>query len=460
MTTPSAPLQAAFDRYLYDTAVLVNPADLHGGIWNFITDYDWVIADMVNHLNGVFGSGMQVTATSTGPSPMKFSVSTGRGRAMGGLTSVSLFQTGVIGQPTSFDINLVNGAGIPGGQSRIDVVCAQYSWTLYTDSDGFNHQVDTTAVVVVQGTAGVSPVPPALPDSTYVGLANVTVHSGDTTSSQASIDNTARNTFSNLQAAQTAVPTGTILATGGGSADPGFLLCDGSTYASTTYQALFNRIGYTFGGSGGNFKVPKFNNGSFPLGVDGVTYLLGGTGGAASHTLAISEIPSHVHADSGHTHGTTDAGHNHTQNSHTHTVTDAGHNHTQNAHNHGITDPGHTHVVSDPGHSHPITTDNGGGNGLTAHASAGSDPGGSSSNSVVTNVTINSATTGISAANTTPTNQSNTTGVSNNATTPTNQSATTGLTVNSGSAVIGATGGGMSFSLLPPWVGVNYQIKT
>jgi microcystin-dependent protein len=61
---------------------------------------------------------------------------------------------------------------------------------------------------------------------------------------------------------------GTILPCGKGSALPMTLLCDGTSYTTAAYPALFAAIGYSFGGSGANFNVPDFR-GRFLRGVDG-----------------------------------------------------------------------------------------------------------------------------------------------------------------------------------------------
>jgi microcystin-dependent protein len=62
-----------------------------------------------------------------------------------------------------------------------------------------------------------------------------------------------------------AIPTATILEYAGPAttssgaaitAPTGFLWCDGSTYAPGKYPALFKIIGYTYGQSQANFKVP------------------------------------------------------------------------------------------------------------------------------------------------------------------------------------------------------------
>ena len=78
------------------------------------------------------------------------------------------------------------------------------------------------------------------------------------------------------------VPTGTILMTGGSSADSGFLLCDGTAYSKTTYSALFTKIGTVYGSTSTTFNVPDLQA-KFPLGKSG-SYALGSTGGAFAQT--------------------------------------------------------------------------------------------------------------------------------------------------------------------------------
>ena len=62
------------------------------------------------------------------------------------------------------------------------------------------------------------------------------------------------------------VATGVILDYAGSTAPTGFLICDGASYSTTTYAALFAVIGYSFGGSGANFNVPDFR-GRYAAGV-------------------------------------------------------------------------------------------------------------------------------------------------------------------------------------------------
>jgi microcystin-dependent protein len=92
-------------------------------------------------------------------------------------------------------------------------------------------------------------------------------------------------------------PVGTILIWSTLTAPTNYLWCDGSSYSTTTYAELFAIIGYTYGGSGGNFNVPEMR-GRFPLGygigpeqtIPFYTY-----GGSATKTLATAELPAHTH---------------------------------------------------------------------------------------------------------------------------------------------------------------------
>ena len=62
-------------------------------------------------------------------------------------------------------------------------------------------------------------------------------------------------------------PTGSIFMWPTGTPPAGFLELDGSSKSTTTYAALFNVIGYTYGGSGANFTLPDMR-GQFPRGWD------------------------------------------------------------------------------------------------------------------------------------------------------------------------------------------------
>ncbi|MER9164956.1 tail fiber protein [Mesorhizobium sp. M0715] len=74
----------------------------------------------------------------------------------------------------------------------------------------------------------------------------------------------------------------------------GWALCNGQLLPINQNQALFSLLGTTFGGDGQvNFALPDYR-GRIPVHV-GSGHTLGERGGEQSHTLSISEIPTHVH---------------------------------------------------------------------------------------------------------------------------------------------------------------------
>lgn len=95
-------------------------------------------------------------------------------------------------------------------------------------------------------------------------------------------------------------PPGMIVPFGGAVAPEGYLLCDGTSYVTTDYPELFAQIGYYYGGSGGDFNVPDLLNRTVV--GSGDAYALADIGGASTVTLTTAEMPSHSHADIGHTH--------------------------------------------------------------------------------------------------------------------------------------------------------------
>jgi len=104
------------------------------------------------------------------------------------------------------------------------------------------------------------------------------------------------------------VNTGIVVPWGSASIPSGFLLCDGTSYSTTTYAALFAVIAYTYGGSGANFNVPDLRDRTIcgvsvanskslaqTVGANTVTPTGNIGGSVANTTLASTQIPSHLH---------------------------------------------------------------------------------------------------------------------------------------------------------------------
>lgn len=100
-------------------------------------------------------------------------------------------------------------------------------------------------------------------------------------------------------------PIGAIQAYGGDIAPDGWLICDGALVSRTTYSELFNVIGETYGAGDGNttFNLPDLK-GRVIIGegtgtaTDATAHSLGDVGGKETHTLDVTEMPSHNHSGS------------------------------------------------------------------------------------------------------------------------------------------------------------------
>lgn len=98
-------------------------------------------------------------------------------------------------------------------------------------------------------------------------------------------------------------PVGAIVAFGGSTAPPGWLMTDGSTVSATQFPELCAVLGSSFGSApAGQCKLPDLR-GRVPVGVDGAAGrlsandALGNSGGEEKHQLITAELPSHSHGD-------------------------------------------------------------------------------------------------------------------------------------------------------------------
>jgi microcystin-dependent protein len=143
-------------------------------------------------------------------------------------------------------------------------------------------------------------------------LANNTISGNTTFTGITTFNNTVNGIF----------PTGVILPFAGTSLPNGYLLCAGQAISRTTYSALFSSIGTSYGSGDGSttFNVPDLR-GRHLIGLDNMggtaaarvtaaslnganASTIGGTGGSETHTLSVTELPSHNHSltDPGHIH--------------------------------------------------------------------------------------------------------------------------------------------------------------
>jgi len=108
------------------------------------------------------------------------------------------------------------------------------------------------------------------------------------------------------------VNTGIVVPWGSASIPSGFLLCDGTSYATASYTALFAVIAYTYGGSGANFNVPDLRDRTIvgvsagnskalaqAIGANTVTPTGNISGNTGATTLTTAQIPSHTHTLNG-----------------------------------------------------------------------------------------------------------------------------------------------------------------
>lgn len=78
----------------------------------------------------------------------------------------------------------------------------------------------------------------------------------------------------------------------------GWAQCNGQLLPINQNQALFSLLGTTYGGDGRvNFGLPNLQ-GRAPI-HDGSGHTVGELGGEQSHTLSISEVPTHTHTLNG-----------------------------------------------------------------------------------------------------------------------------------------------------------------
>lgn len=165
--------------------------------------------------------------------------------------------------------------------------------------------------------------------------------------------------FNRLNTAQggTVVPTGIVMDFAGPPIEIpiGWLAC-GQTVSRGSFANLFAVIGTSWGAGDGSttFDLPPQN--IFAKGL-GSGQSVGDTGGAATVSLSVGQLP---------------------------------------AHNHPVIDPGHIHAITDPGHVHASLVAN---SVNTTGIAVGATQAGNTANAT-TGITVNSHPTGVTTDNT------------------------------------------------------------
>ena len=208
-------------------------------------------------------------------------------------------------------------------------------------------------------------------------------------------------------------PIGAVTMYAGAVAPANWLLCNGALLSrAAPYDKLFAVLGTAFNVgtvAADKFMLPDLTQ-KFPIGAG--PNPLGTTGGQFNYALAPGMLPPHAHP-----------------------ITDVAHTHTATQPAHVHPDPGHTHGVTDPGHVHGGTMRQG--SGFYALSSQAPLIGASSTDPATTGISIQGNYTGLGAA----------------------QPAITVTPSGSGLTVTGNTGGGLPFTITPPFVALNYIVR-
>jgi len=430
-------------------------SDFHA-LWMQNLDYparlDRVFADNIWTAGVLGGSSFEVTESA--PAAMTVDVAAGVAVVAGADQTA---QGKYLVRKQTPQTGLAIGAA-PGSGQRNDLIVLEVR-----DPNATGPAGDDVRLLVVAGTADLSPVDPTPPVTSLV-LARVRVPSGTGSITSALIDDL--RVSADSQHDVLGVPAGTILDTLRDTAPEGYELMQGQTLtnAQTVFPKLWDALPATFK-SGSDIILPDMR-GRVTLGAgtgSGLTNrALGATGGAETHTLTTAQLPSHAHTIN-HDHTASQASHSHTINNHTHSGTTSANNrgHTHNRGNHTHTN--NLNVVTAGDHRHAISVFSNSGTNLNAVSGHGGLLPGATLETTLSGSHSHSLSGGITSSgsgNTSGESQDHThTITTGNPSDRGTNSQTPAVTVAGHSGSSGNTGSGQGHNNMQPFVVTNKMIR-
>jgi microcystin-dependent protein len=132
--------------------------------------------------------------------------------------------------------------------------------------------------------------------SMTLSAGDITLTNGDVNITYGGLHVTSTNTSISV------LPAGLVTWNASSTVPTGWLECNGAAVSRTTYATLFSAIGTTYGTGDGSttFNLPAQARrtlvGKGGTGTATLANSIGSTGGAETHTLTTSELPSHTHS--------------------------------------------------------------------------------------------------------------------------------------------------------------------
>lgn len=169
-----------------------------------------------------------------------------------------------------------------GNFAFLPAVASPNTMRLVIDPDGLTGTPEV--VIVTAHTASATSLTVSRGQETAYGAGAARAHA---------VDSVWRHSLTHASLAEIMVPAGTVRATIAATADPGYVLIDGSTVtgAQTLYPATWVVIPASWK-SGANMVLPDWRGSMLIADDAGATFTLGGSGGANTHAITQVELPA------------------------------------------------------------------------------------------------------------------------------------------------------------------------